>query len=182
MQTGIHKYIPHCRSIYPGVRHRAHTFFPGNFLYEDCHAPIQKCYRWQNICFRRNSWKYPCVIPVKSRIIMSLMVRSAIYFSCWILKTSGNGYTSATLEYLLNCCIIPRENKQTTTIKFKKLNSDFLSCSFFLLPFLSHLFIPCGWSSSVTSFSILSDSSLPLAVFCACIDKTNSVCPQKLCA
>lgn len=70
-------------------------------------------------CFRRSSWRYPCIIPVQSRIIMNLMVRSAIYFSCWILKTSDDGYTTATLEYLLNCYIslLGKTNKQITTTK-----------------------------------------------------------------
>lgn len=98
-------------------------------------------------CFRRNSWKYPWIIPVQSRIIMNLMVRSVIYFSCWILKTSGDGYTTAVLEYLLNCCIslLRKTTKQTTTkikkkkkIQFNLSELQFLSDTIFLF----HLFIP----------------------------------------
>lgn len=67
--------------------------------------------------FRRSSWKDPCIIPVQSSIITNHMERSAIYFSCWILKTSGDGYTTTTLEYLPNCYIslLRKTTKQTTT-------------------------------------------------------------------
>lgn len=114
------------------------------------------------------------------------MVRSAISLSCWILKTCGDGYTTATLEYLLCTSLLGKTTNHTKIKFFKKSNLNFLSCSFFLLPFFYPTFLFHGGDLVsgivVTPFSMLSDSSLSLGVFCARLDKPNPAPPQKLCA